>query len=108
MGSEWHGVYCAWVDAGCPTDIPAPELALIRLQAATERDGWREKERATHAAELRAAGEKLVHMLEAIGCRLYLGPDGRPRIGGERELWRPYEPELRALREPIATILASR
>jgi hypothetical protein len=104
--SPWHNVYMLWIDAGCPDDIPAPELAMIRLQAVVERDGWRERERATHAAELLVAAERLVSMLTMLGCVVTLGDDGKPRIRGDRQLWTVYLPELTALREPITRLLA--
>lgn len=105
--SPWVSVWREWVAAGRPTDIPADELALLRLVEQAEADGWRDRERATHAAEIDRVAEarSLVSRLRRLGCTLTLGRTGQPSVRGPSEHVQPHLEELRFLRAEVMALL---
>jgi len=98
----WASVHLDWIACGRP-DLPAPELALMRLIDAGEASGWRRRERQAHDNDMKHAATRLLELLRAMGFTVRLRGD-QP-VAGPRGLVEPYLPELRALRAHIIAAL---
>lgn len=105
IDNPWLSVLDEWRKQGRPADITPCELAFLRLIDARE-NGWREAEALLFDCELKRAATTLVAVLRAGNTRVY-AQDGKLMIGGGD--WRPYEAEIRVLREHmLALVLAER